>query len=99
MEMTIAELTKRIVDEGLEEFAFIKFGTLSGPDYSACIGKNDDESFSVIFYGERGDVDAEYLNIPEAEACEIIYKYAVSKKRFEMAYREKKNNNQGMSLH
>ena len=96
--MKFEELTKRIVDEGLDEYAFIKFGTLYGPEYSVCIARNEDGTFSIRYYGERGSVDRELLNIPEEEACETIYKYANAKKAFELAYQEKKNSGQGMTM-
>ncbi len=96
--MKYEELTRRIIDEGLEEYAFIEYGTLLGADDTVCIDKNDDGTFSVVFYGERGKIRREYLNIPEEQACNIVYEYAVGRKRFETDDFEKKTDG-GMSLH
>ena len=91
--MKYEELTQKVIDEELDQYCILKIGSLFGPENSVCIRKNNDGTFSVRFYGEREKVRREYLNIPETEACEIVYKYATQEKRVELAYREREKKN------
>ena len=87
--MTYKELKRRIKDEGLDDYAFIIFDKSYGPDFSVCVYKESDGTYSCIFNGERSTIDYEEHNKPEEETCEMIYKYAVQEKRVELAYQER----------
>ena len=87
--MKFEELTKRVVEEELDQYCILKIGTLYGPECSICIRKNNDGTFSVRYYGEREKIRKEFLNISEEEACQMVYNTAAHEKRAELAYRER----------
>jgi len=87
--MTYEELKTRIKEKGLDKHVFILFDIKYGPEFSTCVYKEPDGTYSCIGYGERGSIDFEKRNKPEEEICEMVYEYAISQTRFEVAFQER----------
>jgi hypothetical protein len=81
--MNYEELKRRFRKEELDRYYAYHFDELWGGGYiSMCIRKNKNSTISYCFTDERGSIIAEHLDMPEAEACEDIYKFAVSTKEY-----------------
>lgn len=91
--MTYEELKRRIKDEGLDEYAFIRLDTLYGPDFSLCVRKESDGTCSYVRYEERCKIYHEEHHKPEKEICEWVYNYAVREKKMELAFQERLRQN------
>ncbi len=87
--MTYEELKRRIKDEGLDAYSFIRFDTLYGPEFSLSVRKESDGTCSRILRGERDAIIFEERNKPEQEICEKVYQSAVSEKEVELAFQER----------
>jgi len=86
--MTYDELKRRYIDEGLNKYAFVSFGSRGGGYNSVCIFR-EGGAFSVWFCDERGAPFSEHNGLSEADACEMVYSHAVDQKDLEL-YREEK---------
>ncbi len=73
--MTYNELLSIIKDEQLEKYNRFYTVMYRGGENCICIQKNDNNTFSVLAMGERGNVAFEHLNISENNACDIVLKY------------------------
>ena len=95
--MKFEELTKKIVEENLTEYANIRVGESRGGYNGVCISKNANGTFNVVYCDERGEPVAQHLNIPEEEACNMVYETAINEKEYR-EYKEKKRAEQGMTF-
>ena len=95
--MKFEELTRRIVDEGLSSYGNIVIGSQMGAFNSTNIFKNDDGTFSVVYFDERASEIIGYRHIPEEEACNMVYDDLITEKKYR-EYKEKKNNGESVKL-
>jgi hypothetical protein len=81
--MTYEELKKRFKEEKLDQYGRYSFDDWIGGYCCMCIRKNEDGTINYCWTDERGSVESaykQYVNIPEEEACDNIYRFATASK-------------------